>query len=258
MKITIAKNSHIQLHERAPQAESIELVVAEGVQVTVTDALAEQENVTREVIYTVGDNAHVQVMHTQCLSVTATEKSTYTINAGRSSRVEYTSAVYGAARSDVLVRIMLAGEGAHVNVQGISAHTSEQQHTLKTVQHHKAAHTSSALKINSGLSGASRLQYEGMITIDQCAGNTNAEQNHAALLLSENARVQAKPQLQVLASDVQCAHGSAVGYLDEMQVHFLCMRGLSESTARRLLIESFFAHGDVSSEVREAIVQHLG
>src|SRR5262249_7785319 len=83
--------------------------------------------------------------------------------------------------------------------------------------------------------------FNGKIIVRPDAQKTDAKQTNKALLLSENAQINTKPQLEIFANDVRCTHGAAVGQIDEEAIFYLRSRGLSERDARNVLIHAFAA-----------------
>ena len=83
--------------------------------------------------------------------------------------------------------------------------------------------------------------FQGKILVNRDAQKTDARMNHRGLLLAEGAEIDAKPELEIYADDVACAHGNAIGAIDELALFYMRQRGLPEDKARGLLIESFLA-----------------
>jgi Fe-S cluster assembly protein SufD len=109
------------------------------------------------------------------------------------------------------------------------------------------------------LDGASRGVFQGRIVVHRDAQKTDGYQLSKALLLSDEAEVDQKPELEIYADDVKCAHGAAAGQLDQNELFYLRSRGIPEEQARHLLIEGFLV--DVFDEVadddlRAALFEH--
>ena len=137
--------------------------------------------------------------------------------------------------------IELVGENASVDIVGAFVGLRADSFTVKTLQHHKAPHTTSNLLIKSVLLGKSTFSYDGLIKIDQQAQQSNAYQRNENLLLSSNAHVDTKPELEILANDVRCTHGVTIGRVSDASLFYLMSRGLTRKEATNLLIEGFFA-----------------
>jgi Fe-S cluster assembly protein SufD len=98
------------------------------------------------------------------------------------------------------------------------------------------------------LSGHARAVFNGKIIVRPDAQKTDAKQTNKALLLSDDAQINTKPQLEIFANDVKCTHGAAVGQLDEDAIFYLRARGLDLQQARDMLIHAFA--GDVLNRIR--------
>jgi Fe-S cluster assembly protein SufD len=145
----------------------------------------------------------------------------------------------GNHRHSTTITMFLEGISAHAQVQALSITTKEAVNELTTVQHHRAPSTQSSVVARVVGGGTSSNSYHGTIHIEEGATNSDAKQEHKALLVSSTARVIAMPILEVLTNEVTCGHGSAVGVLDEQQLFYMQARGISEVSARRLLLETF-------------------
>jgi Fe-S cluster assembly protein SufD len=118
----------------------------------------------------------------------------------------------------------------------------QRQHfDLHTLQKHLAEQTTSDLFIKSALKDRARSVYQGMIQVAPGAQRTDAYQANRNLLLSETARADSIPGLEILANDVRCTHGATVGTVDPEQMYYLMTRGLPRNDAQRLVVEGFFA-----------------
>ncbi len=111
---------------------------------------------------------------------------------------------------------------------------------VKTVQYHQAAHTQSTSLIKGILYDRSQARHLGMIEIDESAQQVVASQHNKFILMHDDAQAYAEPSLKVLANDVQCAHGSAIGSFDDEQLLYMLARGLNRQDAIALLEKAFF------------------
>ena len=145
------------------------------------------------------------------------------------------------------VNVILDGEGIESTLNGLSLGTAQQlvdNHT--TIDHAKPNCVSHEL-YKSILDGKSRGVFNGKILVRKDAQKTDAKQTNKTLLLSDEATVDTKPQLEIFADDVKCTHGATVGQLDEEQVFYLRSRGLSDESARDILTYAFAS--DVISRI---------
>ena len=104
---------------------------------------------------------------------------------------------------------------------------------------HAAPHTTSRETFRGVAAGKSKAVFNGMVVVEQGAQKTDSDQQTAALLLSDRAEIAAKPELEIYADDVKCAHGNSIGQLDDNALFYLRSRGLDDETARTVLTFSF-------------------
>jgi Fe-S cluster assembly protein SufD len=116
------------------------------------------------------------------------------------------------------------------------------------VVEHAQPHCSSHEHFNGILDGHSKGVFHGRILVQKSAQKTDAKQTNKNLLLSEDATVDTKPQLEIYADDVKCTHGATVGQLNEESIFYLRARGIGVETARRMLIHAFA--GEIIERIR--------
>lgn len=166
-------------------------------------------------------------------------------------------AALGAKLSRVDLHAVLAEAGAQAEISGVAALGGDDHADMTTHIEHKAAGRSTQLfKYIAG--GKSRAVYQGRITVHPGADGTDSRQTARAILLSERAEADLKPELLIFADDVKCAHGAAVGDLDPDALFYLRSRGLSQNEARDLLVRAFLGEAVdmiAADSVREEIWQ---
>jgi Fe-S cluster assembly protein SufD len=145
----------------------------------------------------------------------------------------------GLVRNDLFA--VLDGEGVECTLNGLYAADAERLVDNHTTIDHVRPHCGSREVYRGILADRARGVFNGKIIVRPDAQKTDAKQTNRALLLSEDARINTKPQLEIFANDVKCTHGAAVGQLDEDALFYLRSRGLGERTARRLLTHAFAA-----------------
>lgn len=145
----------------------------------------------------------------------------------------------GAALARREVRALLAGEAASLTINGAYLGDGDRvvDNTLYT--DHAAPATLSAETFKGVLSDRARGVFQAKTRVQRAAQQTDAHQLHKALLLTDGAEVDAKPELEIYADDVACAHGATAGDLDRDQLFYLRARGIPEHQARAMLIEAF-------------------
>ena len=120
--------------------------------------------------------------------------------------------------------------------------TGRQHLAYFTRQDHVAPHTRSDLLYKAGLKDRSRIVWKGMIRVEKDAQRTDAYQKNDNLVLSDAARADSIPGLEIEANDVRCTHGATAGRVDEEMIFYCQARGVPRETAVRLIVEGFFAN----------------
>jgi len=137
------------------------------------------------------------------------------------------------------VKVRLQAEGAEVTLDGLYMPRREQHLDNPTTIEHAAPHCTSRELYKGVVDGRGRGVFDGRIVVHPGALKTDASQTNKNLLLSESAQVDTRPRLEILADDVKCAHGAAVGQLDEDAVFYLRSRGVPRQAARGMLTYAF-------------------
>ncbi len=145
----------------------------------------------------------------------------------------------GSKLSRVETSIVLSGAGAQAHLCGASVLSHDRHYDVTTHIDHAVGDTCSTQLFKTVANGHSRTVYQGKITVREGADGSDSRQTAKALLLGRHAEADLKPELEILAEDVKCAHGAAVGDLDMDSLFYLRSRGISEIEARALLIRGF-------------------
>jgi Fe-S cluster assembly protein SufD len=202
----------------------------------------------------VGDHAIVDHYKVQEESVSAFHVGVMDTRLGRSSTFSSHSFTLGGriVRNDA--NAVLDGEGAECTLNGLYIADGERLVDNHTMIDHAKAHCPSHEVYKGILGGRARAIFNGKIVVRQDAQKTNAKQTNRALLLSDHASINTKPQLEIFADDVKCTHGAAIGQLDEDALFYLRARGLTFFEARDLLIHAFA--GEILDRVQIEPLRH--
>ena len=157
----------------------------------------------------------------------------------------------GIVRNDISA--LMDGEGAEATLNGLYLADGDRLVDNHTAIDHAKAHCPSHELYKGVLGGKARAVFNGKIFVRQDAQKTNAKQTNKALLLSDDAQINTKPQLEIFADDVKCTHGAAIGQLDEDALFYLRARGIGRNDARQLLIRAFA--GEVLEQVQPASIR---
>jgi Fe-S cluster assembly protein SufD len=211
-------------------------------------------NVTTEV--KVGPNANIEHYKVQQESSKAFHIATLQVDQQRDSTFTSHSVSLGAqlARNDI--NAYMGDEGATCNLYGLYV-TDGRQHTdFHTRIDHAQPHCTSNEFYKGILDGHSRAVFNGQVHVHPDAQKSDAQQSNNNLLLSKNAEVDTKPQLEIYADDVTAAHGATVGQLDENMMFYLRSRGIDYNSAHALLVYGF-AHSVIEKMSLEPLQKHL-
>ena len=163
---------------------------------------------------------------------TAFHMATMTVWLGRASTFTSHALTFGGriARNDISA--VLDGEGAECTLNGLYVANGDHLVDTHTTIDHAKAHCPSHEVYKGILAGRARAVFNGKILVRQDAQKTDAKQTNKALLLTDEAQVNTKPQLEIFADDVKCTHGAAIGQLDEDAMFYLRARGIDDWSAR--------------------------
>lgn len=142
---------------------------------------------------------------------------------------------------DVKLDIRLAGEGAEANVFGAYVCGGDEKVSIAVDMHHDLPHCNSRQLFKGIAGGSSRVDFYGKIIVAQDAQKTEAYQENHNILLSDGAKVDTKPQLEIYADDVKCSHGATIGRLSEEEQFYMRSRGITLEDAKVLQMISFIA-----------------
>ncbi|MDX6385740.1 MAG: Fe-S cluster assembly protein SufD [Blastocatellia bacterium] len=185
------------------------------------------------------DDARVQHYKIQRESTAAFHVATTRAELGPKSSYSTTTINFGAALSRHDIRVQMDHEGAECSVDGLYMVDGSQHTDTHSVIDHRQPHCTSHQLYKGILDGKSRAVFNGKVFVRHDAQQTDARQTNKNLLLSTDARVDTKPQLEIYADDVKCTHGAAVGQLDEDEMFYLESRGINPALARNMLTYGF-------------------
>lgn len=215
------------------------------------NAEANFTNVITEV--TVKTNASLSIHKVQHENNTNFHINTETVSQGRDSRFTLSTSTFSGAivRNNVYVHV--DGENAETNLYGLYLTDDKQLVDNHTVIDHKVPNCNSNELYKGVLDGQSTGVFNGKVYVREQAQKINAFQSNGNVLLSDNASMNSKPELEIYADDVKCSHGSTTGQIDEEAIFYLRARGISEKSAKSLMINGFV--GEVVDQISNEIVR---
>lgn len=186
-----------------------------------------------------GDNANVSHYMIVREGDQAYNFSTLRIQQGRHANVTTHSLLLSGALVRNNVHPVLAGEGSECLINGLFMANGRQHMDNYMLVEHASPHCDSRQFYNGILNGHSHGVFHGRIIVHKDAQKTDAKQTNRNLLLSDDAQIDTKPQLEIYADDVKCTHGATIGQVDENALFYLRSRGLDEAAARHVLLLAF-------------------
>ena len=152
---------------------------------------------------------------------------------------------------DLRFDVELVGEGAEANIYGAYVCSGNEKVKIAVDMHHKVPHCSSRQLFKGIAGGSSKVDFYGKIIVAKDAQRTEAYQENHNLLLSDGAKVDTKPQLEIYADDVKCSHGATIGRLNEEEQFYMRSRGITLEDAKVLQMISFVA--PVLEKIEDAV-----
>ena len=149
--------------------------------------------------------------------------------------------VYPGVSCDIRLDVKLAGEGAEANIYGAYVCGGDEKVNIAVDMHHDLPHCNSRQLFKGIAGGKSRVDFYGKIIVAKDAQRTEAYQENHNILLSDDAKVDTKPQLKIYADDVKCSHGATIGRLNEEEQFYMRSRGITLEDAKVLQMISFIA-----------------
>jgi Fe-S cluster assembly protein SufD len=162
------------------------------------------------------------------------------VSVGRDGKLDWIFGAVGSHLTKNFSELDLVGQGANGRMSGFYFTDGSQHLDHDTQQNHLAPNTTSDLLFKGALKGKSRSVWQGMIYVAPGAQKTDGYQANRNLVLSDHARADSIPGLEILADDVRCTHGATVGKLEQEPLFYLKSRGIPQKDAERLVVEGFF------------------
>ncbi len=175
--------------------------------------------------------------------------------------LEWTLGALGGMLAKVNQHLILDGEQAEAVVNGVMFTENRRHLAYHTLQHHKKPFTRSDLLYKGALQDRSHLVWRGMIRVDEGAIKTDGYQRNDNLILSDRARTDCIPGLEILADDVRCTHGATAGRVDDEEIFYAQTRGLTKREAARMIVTGFFQQvfdRITIDSAREALAEVIG
>jgi Fe-S cluster assembly protein SufD len=186
-----------------------------------------------------GDGANLEHYSVQLAGNRAVLLDDARVEVGRDARYAHRHVALGAQLARLDLRVRLAGRGASADLAGLILADGTRQLDVRTRVDHATGHTTSDQVYRGVATGRGRGSYDGKVIVHAGAAKSKSHQSNRNLLLSPQATIDSRPQLEINTDDVMCGHAATTGALDEQMLFYLLSRGLDLDTARALLTFAF-------------------
>ena len=201
--------------------------------------------------YHVGDGGEIRSYGVQTVNLDATVFSNGYGHVGRDATLKVYDTPLGGLLSKYRFDVSMDGPGGDAFIGGVYFPNQDQHVDMRTVQHHHATQAHSLTLYKGAITDEAHSVYQGLIAVDHEALNTDAYLTNNNLLLSDSARADSIPTLEINTDEVRCSHGSTIGKLNADQLFYLKTRGYSDDQARHELVLGFLE--EVLSAYPEAL-----
>ena len=217
--------------------------LAPGARLTLLDYAAGEGTYLNNAVYDIdlGEGAVLDHIRIQRESVSAFHVSTLYVRAAGAASYSNTTLNLGGRMARAELHAEIAGEGAVVSINGVQLLRGQQLGDVTVAVRHAARDGTSRQVVRSVLDGSARGVFQGRIEVARGAQRSDGHQLSKTLLLSDDAEMNTKPELEIYADDVKCSHGATIGALDEDQMFYLRSRGVPAGAARAMLVRAFLA-----------------
>ena len=243
------------------------IIAEEGSKATIVETYSStsQSFTNAAVQVVIKDNANLTHLRVQKDSAEAFNYEVTEVEVGRGSVYNSTNINIGGALSRHDIDLKFTAEGGEAWVDGLYMLNGSQHHDTHSIIDHKVPNCLSHQSYKGVLNDKSRAVFNGKVFVRENAHGTDAQQSNKNLLLSNDARVDTKPQLEIFNDDVKCSHGATVGQFEEEELFYLLTRGLPENLARNLLTYGFAEEiinkiliEDIKAELDATVLNRLG
>src|SRR5579859_3073605 len=208
-------------------------------------------------LLSIGNDAELEHVRLVEDAPDAANLSTAIVTVGAKARFNTFNLTSGGELSRYQATILISGEGAHVTTNGVNLLNGRQHADTTLVMDHVVPNGESREIFRAVVDDRAHSVFQGRIIVRPDAQKTDGKMMTRALLLSDEAEADNKPELEIFADDVTCGHGATAGALDESLLFYLRARGLSEKAAQALLIQAFVGEaieGIADDDLREAVM----
>jgi len=234
----------VSASEGAAHAARVDITIAEGSEITLLESHEGQAGgylAHAGLIIDVAAGARFEriILAADAESAISVSQAQVTLSPG--ATFAQTALTTGAKRQRIETHVAHPGGGARVRMDGSYLLSDRRHADITTEVEHLGRDGTTSQLIKGMVRDQARAVFQGRIVVAKGSDGTDARMGHHALIASERAEVDAKPELLIFADDVQCAHGNTIGALDDEALFYIRQRGIPEAQARSLLTSAFVA-----------------
>jgi len=235
---------HVATVSKASRASRSHLALGNGAQATLIESIVAAEGAAAyqandAIAISVGDEAALSTIRLMRDAADATNISSALVTVGARSKLNLFNMTSGGGLSRLQGFMTLAGEDSELTISGVNLLRDKQHGDLTLVVDHAVPGCTSRENFRAVLDDRAHSVFQGRIIVRPDAQKTDGKMMTRALLLSDEAEADNKPELEIFADDVSCGHGATSGALDESLLFYLRARGLPEKQAQALLVQAF-------------------
>ena len=241
--------------------QRVSFVVRKGVQVAVMESHIRSGGFSSIVLeYNVEAGASLERFIYQKADMTAVQIATCIIHLADGARLCQSGIGFGAKLARLETQVYHHGESAKARINGAYLVGDGYHLDQTSLVRHAQPHCETEQLVKGAVMDGGRAVFQGKFFVAKKAQKTAAQMAHNALILENGGEVNAKPELEIYADDVECAHGNTVGALDETALFYMRQRGIPETQARALLTRAFIAEAldDMPEELAEILMEEAG
>jgi Fe-S cluster assembly protein SufD len=251
---------HVTTASKASTFTRSHVTIGKGARVTLVESFVAADGVKAyqandAVVLSIGDGVELSHVRLMADALDAANITSGIFVVGAKAKYDLFNMTSGAALSRFQGFIALKGEGSELNVNGVNLLKGTQHGDTTLVVDHAVPHCTSREIFRAVVDDRAHSVFQGRIIVRPRAQKTDGKMMTRALLLSDEAEADNKPELEIFADDVTCGHGATAGALDESLLFYLRARGLPEKEAQALLIQAFVGEaieGIANDDLREA------
>ena len=223
------------------QAPVLKITLDAGAELTVIERHDGQGSYWKNMITEISVGANAKLHHIRIVedSIDAVHTNMVRVSVEKDGTYDGFALNLGAKLTRHEIHAVLNGPNIECSFNGLNLVQGEQHTDTTILMEHKAPHCRSNQFYRSVLDDSSRVVFQGKVHVHKIAQKTDGYQLSNAILLSDKAEMDTKPELEIYADDVKCSHGATTGQLDEEPIFYLRSRGLSDAQARLLLMDAF-------------------